>query len=44
LALEEAFAVGGLVCHPDMPAFRLEPEQVDALIAYIHTVQEPRTD
>lgn len=43
-ALEEAFAEGALVGHPDMPDFRLEPDEVDALIAYIHTVQEPRAD
>jgi mono/diheme cytochrome c family protein len=39
-SLEEAFAEGVLVGHPDMPEFRLEPDQVDALIAYIYTVQE----
>lgn len=43
-ALEEAFAEGALVGHSDMPAFRLEPDDVDALIAYIHTVQEPRAE
>jgi cytochrome c len=43
-ALEEAFAEGALVGHPDMPEFRLEPDEVDALIAYIHTVQAPRAD
>jgi len=39
-ALEEAFAEGILVGHPDMPEFRLEPPQIDALIAYIQSVQE----
>lgn len=39
-SLEEGFAEGVLVGHPDMPQFRLEPDQVDALIAYIYTVQE----
>lgn len=43
-SLEEAFAEGALVGHPDMPAFRLEPRQIDALIAYITTVQEQRAD
>lgn len=43
-SLEEAFAEGTLVGHPDMPEFRLEPDEVDALIAYIHTVQEPRAE
>lgn len=39
-ALEEAFAEGILVGHPDMPEFRLEPAQIDALIAYIQSIQE----
>lgn len=42
-ALEESFAEGVMVGHPDMPQFRLEPGEVEALIAYIYTVQEPRT-
>lgn len=42
-ALEESFAEGVLVGHPDMPQFRLEPDEVEALIAYIYTVQEQRT-
>lgn len=43
-ALEEAFAEGVLAGHPDMPEFRLEPDRVDALLAYIYTVQEPRSE
>jgi mono/diheme cytochrome c family protein len=43
-ALEEAFAEGALVGHPDMPEFRLEPDEVDALVAYIYTVQEDRAE
>lgn len=43
-SLEEAFAEGVLVGHPDMPEFRLEPPQIDALIAYITTVQEERSE
>ncbi len=39
-ALEEAFAEGILVGHPDMPEFRLEPAQIDALIAYMQSIQE----
>jgi mono/diheme cytochrome c family protein len=39
-SLEEAFAEGVLVGHPDMPRFQLEPSDVDALIAYMYTVQE----
>lgn len=39
-ALEEAFAEGVLVGHPDMPEFRLEPEQIDDLLGYIESIQE----
>jgi mono/diheme cytochrome c family protein len=41
-ALEEAFAEGILVGHPDMPEFRLEPEQIDAIVAYIQSIQAQR--
>lgn len=41
-ALEEAFAEGILVGHPDMPEFRLAPAQIDDLLAYIESVQEQR--
>jgi hypothetical protein len=41
-ALEEAFAEGVLVGHPDMPEFHFEPDQVDAIVAYIITIQEER--
>lgn len=40
--LEEAFAEGILVGHRDMPEFRLEPPQIDALLAYLQSVQEQR--
>ena len=40
--LEEAFAEGVLVGHPDMPEFALSPEDVDALLSYIQSVQERR--
>lgn len=39
-ALEEAFGEGILVGHPAMPEFRLEPAQIDHLLAYIESVQE----
>jgi mono/diheme cytochrome c family protein len=39
-ALEEAFAEGILVGHPDMPEFRLEPEQIEDLLGYIQSIQE----
>lgn len=41
-ALEEAFAEGILVGHPDMPEFRLEPRQIDDLLSYIQSIQERR--
>ncbi len=41
-ALEEAFAEGVLVGHPDMPEFQFEPEQVDAVVSYLQSVQERR--
>lgn len=40
--LEEAFAEGVLVGHPDMPEFTLAPEDIDALLSYIQSVQERR--
>lgn len=40
--LEEAFAEGVLVGHPDMPEFTLSPEDIDALLSYIQSVQERR--
>lgn len=39
--LEEAFAEGILVGHPDMPEFVLEPDQIEALLSYIESVQAP---
>jgi mono/diheme cytochrome c family protein len=38
-SLEEAFAEGILVGHPDMPEFELEPAQIDHLIAYLNSIQ-----
>ena len=40
--LEEAFAEGILVGHPAMPEFRLEPQEIEDLLAYIESVQERR--
>jgi mono/diheme cytochrome c family protein len=40
-ALEEAFADGRIYSgHPDMPEFIATPEQVDAIVAYIASLQE----
>ena len=38
--LEEALAEGISVGHPAMPHFQFPPEDVDALIAYLQSVQE----
>jgi mono/diheme cytochrome c family protein len=42
LMLEEAFAEGVLVGHPAMPEFRLAPPEIDALVAYLESVQTRR--
>lgn len=39
-ALAEAFAEGIYVGHPDMPEFQATPDQIDAILAYINSVQE----
>jgi len=40
-ALEEAFASGHITSgHPDMPDFVARPDQVEAILAYIGTIQE----
>jgi cytochrome c len=39
--LSEAFAEGILIGHSEMPEFRFEPAQLDALLAYIESIQEP---
>lgn len=38
-SLEEAFAEGILVGHPDMPEFRLTPDEIEHLLAYLNSVQ-----
>lgn len=40
-ALEEAFAEGISTGHPDMPEWVATPEQIDAIIAYIESLQKP---
>lgn len=37
-ALEEAFAEGIYVGHPDMPEFMVKSEQIDTILAYIESV------
>lgn len=41
--LKEGLAGGERISHP-MPDFQLDPQDADALIAYIRSVQEPRSD
>ena len=36
--LEESLAEGIVTGHPDMPAFVLEPDEIDALIEHLHTL------
>ena len=38
-ALEEAFAHSIATGHPDMPEFLATPEQVDAIVGYIESIQ-----
>ena len=37
----ESFAEGIAVGHPDMPQWQFEPEQIDALLAYLESIQVP---
>lgn len=37
--LEEALVEGIAVGHPDMPEFRLDPDQVEQLIQYLESIQ-----
>jgi len=37
--LAEALAEGIVVGHPTMPEFRLDPDQIDNLIAYLKTLE-----
>lgn len=39
--LEEALGEGILVGHPDMPPFQFEPQQIDDLLSYIESIQDP---
>jgi mono/diheme cytochrome c family protein len=42
-ALSESLAEGIIVGHPDMPEWQFEPQDIEALLAYIESVQEPRS-
>jgi mono/diheme cytochrome c family protein len=39
--LEEALAEGILTGHPDMPEWIASPDQIEAIIAYISSLQQP---
>lgn len=41
-SLAEPFAEGIMVGHPDMPQWQFEPKDIDALLAYLETIQVPR--
>ncbi len=41
-SLAEPLAEGIMVGHPDMPEWQFEPKDVDALLAYIESIQVPR--
>lgn len=41
-SLEEAFAEGILVGHPEMPEFRLTSAEIDHLLAYMNSIQSRR--
>lgn len=38
-SLQEALAEGLITGHPDMPEFVFPPEQVGAIITYLHTLE-----
>lgn len=37
--LEESLAEGIMTGHPDMPVFEFEPKSIDAIIAYLESIQ-----
>ncbi len=41
--LQEALAEGLTTGHPTMPEVVLQPEQIDAFLAYLKSIQEPAT-
>jgi mono/diheme cytochrome c family protein len=40
-SLSEALGEGLLTGHPDMPEFVFSPRDVGAILAYLHSIQEP---
>lgn len=43
-SLQEALVEGIIVGHPDMPEFRFQPSEADALIAFLKTIQTGEAD
>ena len=41
-ALEESFAEGVYVGHPDMPVFKMSPTQIEDLLAYMDSLMKPQ--
>lgn len=41
-SLAEPLAEGIMVGHPDMPEWQFEPKDVDAILAYLESIQVPR--
>ena len=39
-SLEEALAEGLYTGHPDMPEFQIQPQDINAVIAYLQSIQE----
>lgn len=40
-SLEEALGEGIMSGHPDMPEYILSPEEIAAVVAYLHTLEAP---
>lgn len=40
--LAEALGEGIITGHPDMPFFVFEPDEIDAILAYLATLQDPQ--
>ncbi|MGB3625771.1 MAG: hypothetical protein WA989_08080, partial [Henriciella sp.] len=41
-SLAEPLSEGIMVGHPDMPEWQFEPNDIDALLAYIESIQQPQ--
>jgi mono/diheme cytochrome c family protein len=43
-SLQEALAEGLSTGHPDMPEFVFEPSEINAILAYLQSIQVPMSD